>query len=219
MTGGLHMLKQAFLFCLTICCIALFTTPVTFGQSATVNDMTGQEVSADQLVNALTPKDLPSVQSSGHTRGIGLRPPDCTHLHQAATEAASRGIAAVAKADPVAITVEFASGSAGLTPADEKILANLGTALNSATLKPCCFEIQGYTDSIGGAAYNQKLSERRAKSVVEYLSGQDDVERDRMLARGFGKSQPLADNDTAEGRTRNRRVQIVNLGYGNTEEK
>jgi OmpA-OmpF porin, OOP family len=208
------MLKQASLFCLTICWIALFTTRMAFGQSSTVNDMTGEEVSADQLVNALTPKESPPAWFGAHTRGLGLRPPDCTHLHQAAREAARRGIAPVAKADPVAITVEFASGSAELTPADEKILANLGTALNSAILKPCCFEIQGYTDAVGGAAYNQKLSERRAQSVVEYLSGQDDVERDRMLARGFGKSQPLADNDTAEGRAKNRRVQIVNLGFG-----
>jgi OmpA-OmpF porin, OOP family len=213
------MLKQASLFCLTICCIALFTTPVAFGQSAKVNDMTGEDVSADQFVNALTPKESPPALSSLHSRGLGLRPPDCTHLHQAAREAASRGIAPVAKADPLAITVEFASGSAELTSADEKTLTKLGTALNSSILKPCCFEIQGHTDSLGGTVYNQKLSERRAQSVVEYLSGQDNVERDRMLARGFGKSQPLADNDTAEGRAKNRRVQIVNLGYGYTAEK
>ena len=118
------------------------------------------------------------------------------------------------KADIAALTVEFKSGSARLTPADEKVLTSLGEALTSATLKPCCFEIQGYTDSIGKAAYNRKLSQRRAEAVVEYLAEHNSIGRDRMVARGFGMSQPIASNDTAEGRAKNRRVQIVNLGYG-----
>ena len=79
----------------------------------------------------------------------------------------------------------------------EIIKANPGTAL----------EVQGHTDSRGSEAYNQGLSERRAQSVVGYLSDQG-VAADRMTAVGFGENRPVASNDTAEGRALNRRVEI-----------
>ena len=60
--------------------------------------------------------------------------------------------------------------SAELTPASEKTLDTLGQALNSETLKPCCFEVEGYTDAIGDSVYNQKLSKERTRSLVDYLS-------------------------------------------------
>ncbi len=69
------------------------------------------------------------------------------------------------------------------------------------------FEIQGHTDSKGKAAYNQKLSERRANAVMEYFISQG-VARDRLKAVGYGESDPVASNDTDEGRAQNRRVQI-----------
>ncbi len=68
-------------------------------------------------------------------------------------------------------------------------------------------EIGGHTDSVGSDAYNQRLSERRAASVVDYLSGEG-IARDRMSAAGYGEAQPVADNETAEGRERNRRVEL-----------
>ncbi len=69
------------------------------------------------------------------------------------------------------------------------------------------FEIQGHTDSIGGAAYNQKLSERRANAVMEYFIAQG-AANDRLKAVGYGAADPVASNDTDEGRAQNRRVQI-----------
>jgi outer membrane protein OmpA-like peptidoglycan-associated protein len=69
-------------------------------------------------------------------------------------------------------------------------------------------EISGHTDSTGSADFNQRLSENRANSVKGYLGGRG-VARERMYAVGFGKTQPIADNGTAEGRARNRRVEIV----------
>src|SRR5579863_567698 len=178
-----------------------------FGQK--VNDLTGQDVSADQLITVLTPKEA-APPSLGPSRGLGLAPPHCKHFRAAA----NRGLELVPKADIAAITVEFASGSAQLTPADEKILKSLGQALDSTTLKPCCFEIQGHTDSIGSAILNKRLSERRAQAVIDYLAQGNAVDRDRMMPRGLGKSEPIASNETAEGRAKNRRVQVVNLGYG-----
>lgn len=70
--------------------------------------------------------------------------------------------------------------------------------------------ISGHTDSIGSAAYNQGLSERRAQSVANYLE-QQGVSRDRMVVQGFGLTQPVATNETPEGRQQNRRVEIETL--------
>jgi len=66
-------------------------------------------------------------------------------------------------------------------------------------------EIQGYTDSKGSAKYNQKLSERRAKAVYEALI-QLGVSKDRLTYKGYGEENPIASNDTPEGRAQNRRV-------------
>jgi len=68
--------------------------------------------------------------------------------------------------------------------------------------------IAGYTDSTGSAAYNQKLSERRAGAVQEYMLSAN-VYLARLSAAGYGQSQPIASNSTAEGRRRNRRVDIT----------
>jgi outer membrane protein OmpA-like peptidoglycan-associated protein len=67
--------------------------------------------------------------------------------------------------------------------------------------------VEGHTDSIGTDAYNQRLSEQRAQAVVDYIVGQG-VPRSRLISRGYGKSRPVASNDTPEGRQRNRRVEI-----------
>jgi outer membrane protein OmpA-like peptidoglycan-associated protein len=68
-------------------------------------------------------------------------------------------------------------------------------------------EIQAYTDSMGEAAYNQALSEKRAASVREYLVSEG-VAANRMEAKGYGESNPIADNGTREGRAKNRRVEL-----------
>lgn len=67
--------------------------------------------------------------------------------------------------------------------------------------------VTGHTDSIGSEAYNQKLSERRAGAVADYLAGKG-VSRSLMNVKGMGESQPVADNRTKEGRAQNRRVEV-----------
>ena len=69
----------------------------------------------------------------------------------------------------------------------------------------------GHTDAIGGDAYNQKLSVRRAEAVKAYLVSKG-IEKNRVYTEGKGKSQPIADNRTAEGRAKNRRVEIEVVG-------
>lgn len=68
-------------------------------------------------------------------------------------------------------------------------------------------DVIGHTDSVGSEAYNQRLSENRARSVAEYLSGQG-VMSARLLIAGMGEAQPIAANATPEGRAQNRRVNI-----------
>ena len=68
-------------------------------------------------------------------------------------------------------------------------------------------EVTGHTDSTGGAAYNQTLSEQRAKAVADYLATQG-VSGSLLTTKGKGESSPIADNKTAEGRAQNRRVEL-----------
>ena len=68
--------------------------------------------------------------------------------------------------------------------------------------------VDGYTDSIGTKEYNQKLSERRAAAVADYLGAQG-VDRSRLTPRGFGMSNPVDSNKTKEGRAKNRRVELL----------
>jgi len=69
-------------------------------------------------------------------------------------------------------------------------------------------EVQGHTDNVGGDAYNQTLSEARAKAIVTWLT-QHGIAADRLTAKGFGKTKPIADNATDAGRAKNRRVEIA----------
>ena len=87
-------------------------------------------------------------------------------------------------------------------PALESLLA---AARNEPSWR---FAIQGYTDDTGSASHNQVLSERRALAVKEYLVGAG-VDGARLSSQGFGASKPVSSNDTALGRSQNRRVEIV----------
>jgi OOP family OmpA-OmpF porin len=69
--------------------------------------------------------------------------------------------------------------------------------------------IEGHTDNVGKAAYNQRLSEERAKSVRQYLIDKFSIDGSRLTTVGYGFSKPIASNDTAEGRQKNRRVVAV----------
>ena len=71
-------------------------------------------------------------------------------------------------------------------------------------------EVSGHSDDQGDPGYNQRLSERRAESVATWLS-QHGVERARIVTRGYGKSRPLAPNDTEENRALNRRIEFLRL--------
>ncbi len=71
--------------------------------------------------------------------------------------------------------------------------------------------IEGHTDSVGSAAYNLDLSQRRAESVVNMLAEKYGIDRSRLTAQGYGPARPVADNGTKEGRQKNRRI-VANFG-------
>ena len=80
--------------------------------------------------------------------------------------------------------------------------------------------IEGHTDSVGSDDYNQQLSERRAQAVRDYFI-QQGISSANVEAHGYGKTEPIATNDTPEGRQQNRRVELILSGdaIGNTADE
>ncbi len=106
----------------------------------------------------------------------------------------------------------FAFNSATILPASTQFLNAVGTALQSPYLAHYRFRIEGHTDSMGSDTYNMVLSARRAQSVKKYLAKNFGIASERLTSEGRGKREPIAPNETPEGRQKNRRVEIVNLG-------
>ena len=102
--------------------------------------------------------------------------------------------------------VNFETASAELTKESFAIFDEVIPGLKDN--KEVELEIRGYTDSQGAASYNQKLSERRANTVMQYLI-KNGVEASRLRAVGYGEKDPIASNSTAEGRAQNRRIEFV----------
>ncbi|MCB0749843.1 MAG: OmpA family protein [Ignavibacteriae bacterium] len=104
--------------------------------------------------------------------------------------------------------VTFATGSSELTPESEKMLLKVLNTLNA--YPEMNVEIRGYTDNVGKASSNQALSQRRANSVRYWLLNKG-VNQDRVVAKGYGEQNPIADNNTADGRRLNRRIEFVKI--------
>lgn len=105
--------------------------------------------------------------------------------------------------------VTFDFNKATIKPESEVVLTRAATVLKQAA--GFAVEVQGHTDNVGGDDYNQKLSEARAASVKQWLGGHG-VDATRLSSRGYGKTQPVADNGTDFGRAKNRRVELVKSG-------
>jgi len=108
-------------------------------------------------------------------------------------------------ADPAALTVNFQSDSNELTPQDMRDLDRIAALLNARD--DIQAKVTGYTDAVGNLHYNLKVSEFRANIVKTYLVGKG-VASGRITSAGMGPANPVATNDTLEGRRRNRRVVI-----------
>ena len=178
-----------------------------------------QNPNSQQIIDALRPNPL------GGTRGI--RPVTPTTPTDPSTSAAapvlpplpsenpsSTAAAAGAMAAPpsVNLTVTFTTGSAELTPDAVRTLDELGRALTSAELSSFRFRVEGHTDTVGNAATNQALSERRAVAVVRFLNARYGVAPSRLEYVGMGETALLVPTGDGVSEVRNRRVQVVNIG-------
>ena len=114
----------------------------------------------------------------------------------------------------------FAFDSDRILPKSYDLLDQIAAVINEHTEIPAIF-IEGHTDSDGADDYNRELSDRRAKSVRQYLIDLGRVAADRLDAKGFGESNPIASNATEEGKAENRRVEfrIVNAPEKETTEE
>jgi OmpA-OmpF porin, OOP family len=145
---------------------------------------------------------------------------NATAATQAATQAQSSAQDAVNRADSLAsvvanldnykqistVSVTFGFDKSVLTKSDKEQLDGLGAQL--ASVKSYILEVTGGTDSVGDANYNYQLSQRRAEAVVQYLAAKYNVPAHKFYLIGIGKDQEVATNKTAEGRAKNRRVDV-----------
>lgn len=102
--------------------------------------------------------------------------------------------------------INFEPGTAALTGADQAVLDGIAEQLAGQTGGP--IQVQAHTDNVGDPDVNLLLSQDRAAAVVDYLTNRG-VDGSLLTSRGFGASQPIADNSTEQGRTDNRRVVFV----------
>jgi len=103
--------------------------------------------------------------------------------------------------------LRFPPGATTLDKTHSRLLDKVAEALGlfpAATAR-----VEGHTDSEGGEDLNQRISEARAKAVAGYLVNKLKLSPEKLPAAGYGESRPIADNDTAEGRARNRRIEVV----------
>ena len=122
----------------------------------------------------------------------------------------STGVSVTRNGDNIVLNmpgnITFATNSSNISADFYRVLDSVALVINE--FEKTYVDVNGYTDSTGSEAYNQTLSEARASSVASYLMSQKVISQ-RVVTRGMGESQPIATNDTPEGRSLNRRVEIV----------
>lgn len=107
----------------------------------------------------------------------------------------------------VSLKVQFANNADTILNPNDPQISELVTFMREYPTTNVV--IEGHTDDRGSAAYNQKLSLKRAQAVANLLVQQENISEDRVSAQGLGEANPIADNSTAEGRAENRRVEAV----------
>jgi len=188
--------------------VAALSVPALFSP-ATAQPSTAPDPLVGRIIDQLTP---------GSTRGIRVPQQEVTQPGQnlpraRQTEAPIRADTTAPAGTPaLSVLVNFASGSATLSPAAEAALAPVGQALASAALANFRFRIEGHTDTTGDAGSNQVLSERRAAAVRDFLIQRYGVNGARLEVVGLGETTLLIRTGAQVPEARNRRVQVLNIG-------
>src|SRR5271169_753933 len=196
-------------------------TAITLGAALSMTAglaIAGDNVSADQILNALQPKPL--------TRGLSIGAPEVdpsvkakeisfvNTLRNRKTRSLSLGereeIAEIASTKPkIDLNIQFEYNSAEISKTSLSSVQELGKALSNPSLRGSTFVVAGHTDAIGGEAYNQDLSERRADTIKRYLTEKYGINGTDLVAVGYGKTKPIDPNAPMD--PINRRVQAVNM--------
>ena len=194
---------------------AILGAAMVFGMSALVASpgvRAQSNPTADQLIQKLKPTGT----IGGGTRGIRPVTPTAPVQESATTSAAAKApaapVAAPAKPLSADLTVQFATGSADLTPQATHVLDELGKALTSADLSAYRFRIAGHTDTVGTPEMNKALSDQRAAAVATYLESKFSVPAARLETVGMGEADLAVATPPQTPEPRNRRVQVINLG-------
>ena len=174
--------------------------------------------SASQIIQSLKPSGN---LTAGGTRGIRLVAPGASPAQPAALRQAPARVpgathasvsAAVPSAPAVNLTVDFATGSAVLTPQAKRTLDQLGKALSSQDLSRYRFRIEGHTDTVGTEPANLSLSQQRAAAVAAYLEHTYAITPSRLQPVGMGEQGLLVPTPPQTPNAANRRVEVINLG-------
>jgi outer membrane protein OmpA-like peptidoglycan-associated protein len=174
-------------------------------------------VSTDQILNALQPKPLTRGLSAGPQIDPSVKAKEISFvqtLRNRKTRSLSTGerqeIAEIASTKPnIDLDIQFDYNSADISASSLPSVQSLGKALSNANLKGSTFIVAGHTDAIGGEAYNQGLSERRADSIKRYLTEKFGIAGSDLVTVGYGKDKPKDPNAPMD--PINRRVQVVNM--------
>jgi len=180
--------------------------------------LAGDIVPADQIINQLQPKPL--------TRSLSVDTPRIDPVAQAKeanfvatirnrkTRSLSlderEEIADIATNKPkIDLEIQFDYNSADISKSSTQAVQELGKALSNPSLRGSTFVVAGNTDGIGGDAFNQDLSERRADTIKRYLIQNYSISGDDLVTVGYGKSKLKDANNPAD--PINRRVEVVNM--------
>lgn len=165
----------------------------------------------DDAAGAQFLSDLAATSSCGSMRNANSISSPSAFEQFAKTTVIGAAPPAVSAAPPACGTIrlrgiEFGFDSANIDDSGAVVLDMAAELLEEC--RSVDVRVEGHTDAIGSDAYNMGLSERRAGSVKQYLSGTG-VDGNRLETEGLGESSPVAPNDTDEGRARNRRVELI----------
>ena len=201
-------MKKSIVF---LCAVALLCACTTPGKKTAIGAAVGTAVGAGAgaLISKATGGSAKSGAIYGGAAGLVTGGLIGNYYDKQAKELAQ--IADVTRAEDGSIIVTlkndilFDVGSAVLSEASQKTLIDLNRVLKKYPEN--IIVVQGHTDSTGTAAYNKTLSEQRAKAVYDFIL-ENGLKTSSLSYVGYGMNQPVADNNTTEGRAKNRRVEL-----------